>query len=101
MNPTRNDLSEATRGSIALGTVQQVASRTTLKEFPTDITDGRAHVKTLSSALAEFGARARAAIDECSGVGDQDSADIFTEISRSIDKQLWFVEAHLQGDAAR
>ncbi len=31
-----------------------------------------------------------------SELGDMDSADMFTEISRSIDKHLWFVEAHLQ-----
>jgi starvation-inducible DNA-binding protein len=88
-------------GDVALGTVQLVASRTTLKAYPTDITDGRAHVEALSSALSELGARVRAAIDECSGAGDQDSADVCTEISRSIDKQLWFVEAHLQGDPSR
>jgi starvation-inducible DNA-binding protein len=39
----------------------------------------------------------RANIDESSELGDQDTADLFTEVSREIDKQLWFVEAHIQG----
>jgi starvation-inducible DNA-binding protein len=38
----------------------------------------------------------RKGIDEATDLGDQDTADIFTEISREIDKQLWFVEAHIQ-----
>jgi starvation-inducible DNA-binding protein len=31
-------------------------------------------------------------------MGDKDSADIFTEISRAVDKDLWFVEAHMQAE---
>ena len=30
-----------------------------------------------------------------SRLADKDTADIFTEISRGVDKYLWFVEAHL------
>ena len=29
-------------------------------------------------------------------LGDMDTQDLFIEISRTIDKHLWFVEAHLQ-----
>jgi DNA-binding ferritin-like protein len=28
-------------------------------------------------------------------LGDKHSAEIFTRISRGVDKYLWFVEAHL------
>ncbi|RMG04718.1 MAG: DNA starvation/stationary phase protection protein Dps, partial [Acidobacteria bacterium] len=54
------------------------------------------HVEALSSALADFGAKVRKNIDETAELGDADTADIFTEISRSIDKLLWLVEAHNQ-----
>ena len=60
--------------------------------------DGRSHVEALSSALATFGKAARKAISEANDIGDLDTADLFTEISRGIDKWLWFVEAHGQAE---
>lgn len=84
-------------GGIAAGTVRIVATRTTLTDYPGSIADGLEHVAAFAGALAEFGAHMRRAIDEVSELGDQDSADICTEVSRGIDKWLWFVEAHVQG----
>jgi starvation-inducible DNA-binding protein len=60
--------------------------------------EGRSHVEALSSVLAAFGKAVRKAIGETSELGDLDTADLFTEISRGIDKWLWFVEAHLQAE---
>jgi starvation-inducible DNA-binding protein len=60
--------------------------------------DGRSHVEALSSALAVFGKAARKAINEPNELGELDTADLFTEVSRGIDKWLWFVEAHLQAE---
>jgi starvation-inducible DNA-binding protein len=62
------------------------------------IADGHAHVEAVAKALSTFGQEARNTIDEADGLGDADTADIFTEISRGIDKWLWFVEAHTQAD---
>jgi starvation-inducible DNA-binding protein len=85
-------------GGVAEGTARMVAKKSTLPEYPANIAEGRAHVEALSSALAAFGKVARKAIDDASAFGDQDTADIFTEISRGTDKWLWFVEAHLQAE---
>jgi starvation-inducible DNA-binding protein len=85
-----------TLGGTAMGTVRLAAQNSTLSEYPHEITEGAAHVDALSTALADFGKVARKAIDESTDLGDQDTADIFTEISRDIDKHLWFVEAHIQ-----
>ena len=57
---------------------------------------GAEHVDALSSALARFGALVRDGIDQADDAGDKGTADLFTEISREIDKYLWFVEAHQQ-----
>jgi starvation-inducible DNA-binding protein len=85
-------------GGVAEGTARVVAKRSTLPEYPLNIADGRAHVDALSSALAAFGKVARKAIGESNDLGDLDTADLFTEVSRGIDKWLWFVEAHLQAE---
>jgi starvation-inducible DNA-binding protein len=85
-------------GGVAEGTARVVAKRSTLPEYPLNIADGRAHVDALSSALAAFGKVARKAIDESNDFGDLDTSDLFTEVSRGIDKWLWFVEAHLQAE---
>lgn len=83
-------------GGIAEGTVGIVAERSTLMDYPLGISAGNEHVAALSDALAAFGLAARLGIEEMSELGDADSADILTEISRGLDKWLWFVEAHNQ-----
>jgi starvation-inducible DNA-binding protein len=81
-------------GGTAEGTVQATASRTSMAPYPIHIVSGADHVEALSSALASFGKRVRSAIDKTDKQGDRDTADLFTETSRDVDKYLWFVEAH-------
>lgn len=83
-------------GGTAEGTVRVAAQKTSLSQYPLEITEGRDHVDALSSALAEFGKKVRENIDEADEAGDMDTSDLFTEVSRGIDKLLWFVEAHIQ-----
>jgi starvation-inducible DNA-binding protein len=83
-------------GGIAEGTVRVAASRTRLPEYPLTVADGMAHVEAVARALSTFGAEARAAINAADELDDADTADLFTEVSRGIDKWVWFVEAHSQ-----
>jgi starvation-inducible DNA-binding protein len=85
-------------GGIAEGTLGAVGKRTKLPAYPVNITSGRDHVEALSTSLAAVGKSVRAAIDRATELGDADTADLFTGVSRDIDKKLWFVEAHLQGE---
>jgi len=87
-------------GGTAEGTARAVAKQSQLPEYPLTISGGREHVETLSRSLAYFGSVIRQAIDRADEIGDKDSADIFTEISRAVDKDLWFVEAHAHGERA-
>lgn len=88
-------------GGQVQGTVRAAAKASKLKEYPLDAVDGQDHVRALSAALAAFGRSCRANIDRAGDeLDDMDTADLYTEISRELDKQLWFVEAHLEGAAA-
>jgi starvation-inducible DNA-binding protein len=83
-------------GGTAFGTARTAAKNSSLSEYPLEITDGTAHVDALSTALADFGKKVRQDINNTDELGDKDTADVFTGISREIDKLLWFVEAHIQ-----
>ena len=83
-------------GGVALGTIQIVAKNSRLRTYPIDVASSLRHITALSEALAAFGATTRAAIDTAAKAGDADTADLFTEVSRGVDKLLWFVEAHGQ-----
>jgi starvation-inducible DNA-binding protein len=86
-------------GGTAEGTVAVAAKRSKLKNYPLSITAGKDHLFYLSTQLSVFGKAVRAAIEDTGKLGDADSADLFTGISRDIDKYLWFLEAHLQDKA--
>ena len=85
-------------GGVAECTAHTAAKGSSLPEYPAKAVDGRSHVEAVSSALAAFGAAARKGIDQANDMGDLDTADLFTEVSRGIDKWLWFVEAHQESE---
>ena len=82
-------------GGTANGTTRQVAAASALAEYDLLATSGAEHVKALSSRLARLASGVRAAIEESNRLGDLSTADLFTEISRAADKDLWFLESHL------
>jgi len=85
-------------GGIAEGTLKLVSQRTRLPGESLDRSAGRDHLEALSESLAVFGKSVRQGIETSARAGDQDTADLCTEISRGADKMLWFLEAHLQSD---
>jgi starvation-inducible DNA-binding protein len=88
----------AALGGRADGTIGVVGQRSKLASYPLEIICERDHLEALSTALATVGKAVRGAIDQATELRDADSADLVTEVSRGIDKKLWFVESHLQGD---
>ena len=83
-------------GGKAQGTARMAVATTRLPELPDDIDEGMAYVQALVERYGVYAATTRAAIDEAAEAGDLDTSDLFTQISREVDKDLWFLEAHCQ-----
>lgn len=83
-------------GGRAQGTARMAAANSRLPELPDDIDEGMAYVRALVERYGDLVASTRAAIAAADEAGDADTADLFTEISRVLDKDLWFLEAHVQ-----
>lgn len=81
-------------GGVALGTLQTTAKASTLTAYPTTIHAIADHTTALAERLATLGNAVRKNIDEAAEAGDAGTADVFTGISRGLDKWLWFLEAH-------
>ena len=87
-------------GGTAAGTVRMSAAASRLEEYPLDVSRGLSSVEALVGAYASLAETTRAVIETAERADDADTADLFTEISRGLDKSLWFLEAHLQSSDA-
>jgi starvation-inducible DNA-binding protein len=85
-------------GATALGTSRMVAAATTLPDYPAKVAAQQRTLQTIADHIAAVAKSVRAAIDEADELEDPGTADLFTGISRGLDKQLWFVESHLLPD---
>lgn len=82
-------------GGAPLGTARIAAEYSLLPEYPFDIVDGIEHITALADRYGIFAQHVREAITKTDELADADTADLYTEISREVDKRLWFLEAHL------
>lgn len=96
--PNIDDMAEraTTLGGTALGTAKMAAKASRLEEYPATVTSGTESLETLIDRYATLAASTREAIETSAKLGDADTSDLFTGISRGLDKSLWFLEAHLQ-----
>ena len=85
-------------GGTADGVVALVARRTSLDPYPAEIAAGTAHVEALADAVAAFGRNVRRSIGQAGELGDEGTADLLTELSQEVDKQLWLLEAPQQAE---
>jgi starvation-inducible DNA-binding protein len=91
-----DDFNDKVAERITQGTAAAVASESTLKPYPLDAYAIADHLAALIDRYAAYANAVRRNIDDTDEAGDVGTSDLFTEISRGVDKQLWFLEAHVQ-----
>jgi starvation-inducible DNA-binding protein len=83
-----------TLGGVAKGTVRQVATASTLKDLDSAQLEGQSMVKNVAMVFSPAAEYARRAISASVELGDDATADLFTGLTRTLDKAIWFLEAH-------
>ena len=83
-------------GGVAQGTARQVAATSNLPQYDLDAVTGEEHLRALAKRLALVGGRMRTSVAVAHQLGDDATGDLLTEIVRQADKDLWFLEAHVQ-----
>jgi starvation-inducible DNA-binding protein len=83
-------------GGTALGTLQQATANTQLRIYPIDIFTAQQHIEHLAHNFAILGELCRTNIDESDKLGDMATNDLYIDLVRILDKNLWFIEAHIQ-----
>lgn len=86
-------------GGVATGTVRMASGASRLPEFNTEAVGSMQSVKMLVERYAMLAETTREASDLAEKAEDMDTNDLFIEVSRELDKSLWFLESHLQADA--
>ena len=82
-------------GGTARGSIRMAAAATSLDEYPHDATDGDAHLELVRDRLAAYAATNRQAIERAAVLEDAATEDLLTEIQRTVDLNLYFVQSHL------
>ena len=83
-------------GGTALGTLQQAVEHTELRSYPIDIFSEKEHLEHLSHNIAILAEIARTNIKKAEQLNDYGTSDLYIDLVRLLDKNLWFLEAHLQ-----
>jgi starvation-inducible DNA-binding protein len=100
LDPLVDDTAErlTALGGRAKGTARMAAANTRLDEFPEDVHAGLEVVNVVADRYATASKEARQGISQADEHGDADTADLLTDVSRFLDKALYFLESHLQED---
>jgi starvation-inducible DNA-binding protein len=85
----------AVLGGIARGTAPTAAMQSRVAASPDTLVDGHAQVGALVERFAPYARAMRGSIALAADVEDADTAAVYTDLSRGVDKQLWILEAHL------
>jgi starvation-inducible DNA-binding protein len=82
-------------GGVSRATVRMAAFQSTLSEYPEDLVEGDAHVLALAERFAHYATTVRINMAHAADVEDMNTANLYTDISRGIEKRLGGLDAQL------
>ncbi|MBN9394338.1 MAG: DNA starvation/stationary phase protection protein Dps [Candidatus Melainabacteria bacterium] len=82
-------------GGLAHGSIREAAQASLAQDYAAETTTGSSLLEILADLYALLAKHLRQAIDTTAQAGDAGTSDLYTGISREIDKRLWFIESHL------
>ena len=85
----------ATLGGYAMGTVRQSAEHSKLPEYDLRAVDGKHHIRTLVDRYSDYNRLIRNAVGEAHDHNDPATEDLYTEILRQTELDMWFLESHV------
>jgi len=88
-------------GGTALGTLQEAVKNTQLRVYPTDIFLAEEHIEHLCHNIAILAELTRDNIAKTDKIGDAATSDVYIDLTRMLEKNLWFIEAQVQGKGYR
>jgi len=86
----------AALGGVANGTVREATAKSAIPEADLAAADGPTILKFLVHNVGHYTNAMRTAVHEAGDLEDDITVDLFTTITRELDKDLWFIEAHIQ-----
>ncbi len=91
-------LAERARGleGVAEGTIRLAVQRSTIDEFPHGLLDAKNAIAELVDRYEQVSESFKNASDEASDADDKGTEDVYVELIRAIDKQAYFLRAHLK-----
>jgi len=78
-------------GGHAKGTVEEAAKQSKIDAYPLELEKITDHISALKERFLKAGELVRSAIDDAADAGDSGTEDLFTEVSRTLDKDTWFI----------
>jgi len=83
-------------GGTALGTLEKARENTQLRTYPVDIYAIKDHIEHLTHNIAILSESAREYLKDAEQRGDIATSDVYVALLKTLDKNLWFLEAHVQ-----
>lgn len=84
----------AALGGVAHGTVRAIHGATELPAYDERAIEAEEHVRALLERYSALSASLRGRARECAEAGDPVTEDLYVEVLRGLELDLWFLESH-------